>query len=173
MSMQKNKSSGNDGLTKEFFVAFWEDIKDVFLNSCRTAKLKKKLSTLQRQAIIKLIEKKDKDKNFIKYWRPISLLNVDYKIISKALASRVKKVLPNLTSPQQTAYVENRFIGESGRLIADIIEITDVINKEGVLVKMDIEKAFNSLDHTFVVSVLEKFGFGNNFVSWIETLISK
>ena len=100
-------------------------------------------------------------------------MNVDYKIISKALASKVKKVLPKLISPQQTAYVENRFIGESGRLIADIIEITDVINKEGFLVTMDIEKAFDSLDHTFVISVLKKFGFGNNFVSWIETLISK
>ena len=115
MSMQNNKSPGNDGLTKEFFVTFWEDIKDVFLNSCRTAKLKKELSTSQRQAVIKLIEKKDKDKRFIKNWRPISLLNVDYKIISKALASRLKKKLPNLISPQQTAYVENRFIGESGR----------------------------------------------------------
>ena len=171
--MQKNKSRGNDGLTKEFFVAFWEDIKDVFLNSCRTAKLKKELSTSQRQAIIKLFEKKDKDKRFIKIWRPISLLNVDYKIISKALASRDKKVLPNLISPQQTAYVENRFIGESGRLIADITEITDVINKEGFLVTMDIEKAFDSLDHTFIISVLKKFAFGNNFVSLIETLISK
>ena len=98
---------------------------------------------------------------------------MDYKIISKALASRLKKVLPNLISPQQTAYVENRFIGECGRLIADIIEITDVPNKEGFLVTMDIEKVFYSLDHTFVISVLKKFGFGNKFVSWIETLISK
>ena len=141
--MQNNKSPGNDGLTKEFFVTFWEDIKDAFLNSCRTAKLKNKLSTSQRQAVIKLIEKKDKDKRFIKNWRPISLLNVDYKIISKALTSRLKKVLPDLISLQQTAYVGNRFIGESSRLIADIIEITDVLNKEGILVTMDIEKAFD------------------------------
>ena len=63
---------------------------------------------------------------------------MDYKNISKALASRLKKVLPSLISPQQTAYVENRFIGESGRLIADIIEITDILNKEGFLVTMDI-----------------------------------
>ena len=74
---------------------------------------------------------------------------MDYKIISKALASRFKKVLPNLISPQQTTYVENRFIGESGRLIADIIEITDVLNKEGFLVTMYIEKAFDSLDRRY------------------------
>ena len=60
-----------------------------FLNSCGTAKLKKELSTSQRQAIIKLIEKKDKDKRFISNWQPIS----------KALAIRVKKVLPNLILP--------------------------------------------------------------------------
>ena len=98
---------------------------------------------------------------------------MDYKIISKALASRLKKVLLNLTSSKQTAYAENRFIGKSGRMIADIIEITDVLIKEGFLVTMGIKKAFDSLDHTFVISVLKKFGFGNNFVSWIETLISK
>ena len=68
MSMQNKKSSGNDGLTKEFFVIFGGDIKDVFLNSCRTAKLKKELSTSQRQAVIKLIEKKNKNKRFIKNW---------------------------------------------------------------------------------------------------------
>ena len=103
--------------------------KRCFFNSCRTAKLRKELSFSQRQAVIKLDEKKDKDKRLIKNWRPIFLLNVDYKIISKALASRVKKVLPNLISPQQMAYVKNRFIGESGdRLITDIIEVTDVLN---------------------------------------------
>ena len=71
------------------------------------------------------------------------------------------------------AYVENRFTGKSSRLIADITEITGVLNKEGFLVTMDINKAFDSLDHTFVISILRKFGFGYNFVSWIETLIVK
>ena len=58
-------------------------------------------------------------------------------------------------------------------MIAGIIEITDILNKEGFLVTMDIEKAFDSLDNTFLISVLKKFGFGNNFVNWIENLISK
>ena len=79
-----------------------------------------------RPVILKIIEEKDKKI----YWRPISLLNMDYKIISKALAPRIKKVLPNLISPQQPVYVQNKFIGESGRLIADIIKITDTSIKK-------------------------------------------
>ena len=61
------------------------------------------------------------------------------------------------------AYVENRCITESGRLIAGIIQITDVLSIEGFLVAMDIGKAFDSLDHTSVISVSKKIGFGNNF----------
>ena len=123
------------------------------------------LCTSRRQAIIKLIEKKDRDERFIKNWRPISLLNVDSKIISKALSEKLKEVLPDLISSQQTAYVKNRHIGESGRLISDIIEITEIRNIEGFLVTMDIEKAFDSLDHNFLIFTLEKYGFGQNFIS--------
>ena len=79
-------------------------------------------------------------------------MNVDYKIICKALASRFNKVLPNLILLQQIAYVENRFIGESGRLIADIIETTIILNIEGFLVRMNIEEVFDSLDNTFVLA---------------------
>ena len=117
------------------------------------------------QAIIKLIEKKDRDKRYIKNWRPISLLNVDIKILSKALAKRLKEVLPYLISAQQTVYVKNRNIGESGRLISDIIEIANTRKMEGFLVTMDVEKAFDSLDHTFLISVLKRF------VSSIEIIL--
>ena len=83
--MPSNKSPVNDGLSKKFYETFWEDIKDVFINSLKEAKIKVRLSISQRQAVIKLFEKKDRDKRFIKNWRPISLLNVDTKILSKAL----------------------------------------------------------------------------------------
>ena len=101
------------------------------------------------------------------YWMWIT------KLPLKLLHQRSKKVLPNLILPQQTTNVKNRLIDESGRLIADITKITDVLSKEGFLVTMDIEKAFDLLNHIFVISVFKKFGFGNNFISWIETLILK
>ena len=124
--MENDKSPGNDGLTKEFYVTFWDDIKATFISSLKQAKEKKELSISQRQAIIKFIEKKDRDKRYIKIPRPISLLNVYIKILSKALAKRLKEVLLCLISAQQTAYAQNRNIGESGRLISDIIEIANI-----------------------------------------------
>ena len=89
----------------------------------------------------------------------------DIKILSKALAKRLKQVLPCIISVQQTAYVQNKNIGESGRLISDIIKIANTLQTEGFLVTMDVEKAFDSLDHKFLISVLKKIGFGQNFVS--------
>ena len=76
------------------------------------SKRKMKLSTSQLQAVVKLKEKKERDKRFIKNWCPISLLNVDYIIIAKALATRLKETLSKLISFQQTTYVKSRFIGE-------------------------------------------------------------
>ena len=96
--MEINKSPGNDGLTKEFYEAFWDHVKVPLLLSFKMAFLKKELSTSQKQAVIKLIEKKDRDKRFIKNWRPISLLNVNVKLISKVLSNRIKNLLPNLIS---------------------------------------------------------------------------
>ena len=72
---------------------------------------KGELSLSQKEAVMTLIEEKDRDKHFIKNWRPISLLNVAVKIASKALANRVNKVIPKLITGDQTAYVKGRFIG--------------------------------------------------------------
>ena len=110
---------------------------------------KMKLSTAQCQAVIKLIEKKERDKRFIKNWRSISLVIVNYKIAAKALARRLKETLPKLISFQQTAYVKNRFIGDGGRLISDMLEMSESLNLKGYMVTVNIEKAFDSLIHFF------------------------
>ena len=78
----------------------------------------------------------------------------------KISASRLKKVLPNLISSQQTVYVAQRCINELGRLISDFLSVTQKMKVKGYLVVTDIEKAFHSFDHTFLISALEKFGFG-------------
>ena len=65
---------------------------------------------------------------------------------------------------QQTAYVQNRFISETGRLISDILVITDTLNLKDYLVTIDIEKNFDSLNHSFLMAVPKKIGFGPSFL---------
>ena len=119
------------------------------------------------------MEKRDKDKRFISNWRPISLLNVDTKIISKCLAARLIPILPTIISSDQTAYVKGRFIGESTRLISDILAVSDIENIDGYILTADLEKAFYSIDHTFLISCLKKYGFGPNFISWVQTFLNQ
>ena len=139
---QSGKSPGSDGLTREFYIVFWNDISELLYNSLIEGKEKGSLSTTQRQAVIKLLDK-GKDKRFIKNQRPISLINYDTKMLSKTLADRLRSVLPHLVSCDQTAYVANRFLGESVRLISDILETTKNLNIEGCMLAIDIEKAFD------------------------------
>ena len=85
----------------------------------------RKLAFSQYQAVIVLIEKRSKDKRYIRNWRPISLLNVDTKILSEALASRLKKVVAKIISHDQTAYAPKRNSCESLRLTSDLFEYAD------------------------------------------------
>ena len=170
-SMKNEKSPGNDGISKEFYEVFWEHIRIPLMQSINNSFYINELSNSQKQAVIKLIEKKDKDKRLIKNWRPISLLNVDAKLISKALANKLKNVIPSLVSANQTAFVKDRYISEGGRLISDILEISSKLGLKGYLMTVDIEKAFDSVNHIFLICVLERFGFGVNFLKWIKILL--
>ena len=171
-SMDKDKSPGNDGITKEFCIKFRDVVKEPLFASIEQSFIADELSTCQKQAIINLIEKKDGDKRLIKNWRrPISLLNVDMKLISKALASRLKSVISFIVNENQVPYVSNRFISESGRLTSDVLEITDSLDNEGILMTAHINKAFNSINHSVLMCMLKKFGFGNDFRKLMQMLM--
>ena len=163
--MPNDKSPGNDGFTKEFFKTFWSEVKKTFLSCVSHSFDKGELCTSQRQAIIKLIEKKDKDKRLIQNWRPISPLNVDAKIISKALPKRLKSVLPSIISDNQT-------ISQGGRLIADVLQTTDVVKLSGMLVTIDNQKAFDSVNHNFLTLALKRYGFGKTVIKRIKALLN-
>ena len=83
----------------------------------------------------------------------------------------MKIFLPFLIGPGQTAYVNGRFLDESGILIADIIETCDLEQLEGYLVAIYFEKAFDSLNQNFLITALERYVFGNDFIEWIKILL--
>ena len=170
-AMKNGKSSGNDGLTKEFYVCFFNEISDSLVAALNRSFEVSQLFSSQRQAVIVLIEKKEKDKRLIKNWRPISLINVDSTIASKALASRMKTVLSNIIKCDQTAYVKGRYIGKSIRLVTDILEYTAEHEEVGILFSADFGKGLDSIEHTFIFATLEPFGFGPQFSQWVRTFL--
>ena len=163
-SMKKNKFI--KGLSKEFYICFYPELKDHLVNCLNSCYYYGSLSNSQKQAIIRLIEKPVKDIRFVKNWRPISLINVDAKVLSKALVNRIIKVLPKIIHGDQSAFAKGRFIGEPIRLVSDILYYTKENNLQGIL----FESAFDSLDQTFMLSVLKKFGFGSSFIKWVKVM---
>ena len=129
--------------------------------------LQGELSICQRQGIISLIPKKDKDLLSLKNWRPISLLNTDYKIATKCIANRLEKVLPLLIGSNQTGYIKGRFICENIRLISDIIAQYE--NDQGMIFFPDFEKAFDLLEWDYLSWLLEEMNFGPSFRNWVHT----
>ena len=168
-SFADGKSPGNDGLTTEFYRWFWPIVGRNVTDSLNYSYEHGKLSNSQRQAIIKPIEKKEKDKRYISNWRPISLINIDAKIGSKALAKRMEKVLPTIVHFNQCAYVKDRSTFDALRTIEDIMTYSKMKNLQGLMVAIDSEKAFDSVKWNFLYKTLTSFGFGPSFVKWVKT----
>ena len=101
-SFSLNKVPGNDGLPIEFYKTFWDFLEEPLVKCVNESFVKGKMSPLQLQAVITLIEKKDHDRCDLTNWRPISLLNVDAKIVSKVIAERMKCLLPELIHKNQS-----------------------------------------------------------------------
>ena len=171
-AMKMNKSPGNDGFTVEFYITFWLHIGEFLVEALNEAYERGSLSISQKQGVITLIQKDGKNPLYIKNYKPITLLNVDYKILSKILAKRMKTVLSEIIHLDQVGYMANRNIGEAIRLIDDIIFHCMTYKQDCFLIAVDFEKAFDSVSHTFLLKVLQLFGFGPSFCSWVTTIYS-
>lgn len=167
-SFSDNKTPGEDGFTKEFYESFYDLIWRDLLNSYNAAFQGGSLSISQRRGIITLIPKADGDLSELSNWRPISLLNIDYKILTKALAKRIEKYLPKLIDSDQTGFVKGRYIGQNIRLLSDIMEYLNAKKTSGLLLFIDFEKAFDSLEWDLIAKALNVFNFGPNVKRWIS-----
>jgi len=169
-NMKNSKSPGADGITTEFYKFFWKDIGIYLLRSIKETYNKEKLSDYQRLGVITCLPKPGKTKEYIKNWRPISLLNIDYKILSTVLANRLKEPLQYLISSSQKGFLKNRNMSECTRLIFDIFHEMESRNMDGILLLIDYEKAFDSIEWGFIEKTLKYFQFGEQFIKWIKIL---
>jgi hypothetical protein len=148
----------------------WVYISGFYLRSLNEGFRNGKLTNVQKAGHITLLPKGDKPRQFLKNWRPISLLNVSYKLAATCIANRLKSVLPLLISEDQTGFVPDRFIGENIRLLYDLLKYTDVKNIPGMLLLIDFEKAFDTVSHKFILETLKSFNFGTDICRWFRTL---
>jgi len=114
------KSPGPDGLPVEFYKSFWKNIHQILLPTLHDALRLGSLPKSMQTGVISLLFKKG-DRQLLKNWRPISLLNADFKMIGKVLAARLQKVLPELLGPEQTA-IQKRWIMDSVHTVQVIYE---------------------------------------------------
>lgn len=165
--MARRKAPGLDGLPMEFYVKFWNvlgaDLVSV-LNSCFVSGC---LSLSQRRGVISLTFKKG-DRLDPRNWRPITLLNVDYKLASRVIAGRLLKVIHLVVNKDQTCGVPGRFIGENVALLRDVIDYAASSDTPIAILSLDQEKAFDRVDWSFMRSTLSAMGFGPSFISWVD-----
>ena len=166
--LQTGKSPGSDGLPTEFYLAFWDDLGDFLVLVLNERYRLGVLRYNQRESLLRLLYKKD-DRRLPKNWRPISLLNTDYKLASKAITERLKPVMTVIIHRDQTCGVVGRSIFSNLQLIRDTLDIMiDKTDEPGILVTLDQEKAFDRVDHDFLMRTLTKFGFGPSFCHWVN-----
>ena len=163
----KNKSPGIDGLPIEFYETFWEELQQPLLALYNSMYLKGiELTNIQRISIITLIHKRNEEDD-LQNWRPISLLCVDYKILSKILSLRLKTALPHIIEEEQTCGIEGRSIFDNLYQIRDTITYTNDHAIPSYILSFDFEKAFDKVDHLFLRRTLLAFGFGKTYIDFI------
>ena len=165
---QKNGiSGGDDGYPIEFFKFFWPQLGDIVCESIIYTS-KNHMSPDQKRTILRLIPKADKDHKYIKFHRPISLLNSMYKVYAKVISNRIEGVMNDLIDDSQNAYIKKRSIFNNLRNISDIIDFCNKTHKIAFLMFADFEKAFDSISWQFIYKIMNNFGFGEKFISFIK-----
>merc|ERR1712015_316351 len=173
LSTAKSKSSpGSTGFSYAFYKAFWNELKYHIFECYKEISINKKLPDFLSRGIITLLPKGDKDRTKITNWRPVTLLDVLYKLLSKMIAKRINEVLPNILSADQAGFVKGRYIGECIRSTMDTLSWAKRNNKQGLLLLIDFKKAFDSISFKFIKNSMRFFGFGEGITEWVGILLN-
>ena len=169
-NLKNNKSPGCDGITAELYKMFDELLTPFLVKVFSESLEKEALPTTMTQGVITLIPKPGKDRNCLENWRPITLLNNDYKIFALVFANRLKEVLDSIIDESQSGFMKKRHIANNIRLVMDLLDYNEFITDNSFILFLDFYKAFDSLEHGFILHALKKFGFGDGFCRTVRTL---
>ena len=165
----KNKSPGSDGIIAEFYVIFWDEIKEELTDMINYVMNRGQLTESQYQGIMVLIKKVRNAKRITQY-RPITLLNSDYKIIARIIANRMSKIIGQVLNEAQAAGVPGRTIINNLCQIRDIISFKKEYDRRGYILAIDFSSAFDKVRKEFMISQLKNLGFGKRCINMISTM---
>lgn len=161
---------GIDGLSAEFYKFFSDIIESPLLNLYKDCITNNEMTSTMKQGLISLIPKPNKDHLCTENWRPITLLNVDYKLFAFVYSRRLKSNLGDIINECQTGFMSKQHINNNIRLILDLLDYFEHVESQAVIVFLDFYKAFDTLEHPFIFNTLKLMGFGENFVSVVKML---
>ena len=165
--MPRGKTPGSDGFPMEFFMHFWQSLGTDLVRVLNVSYETSQLSTSQRRGLIIVLHKKN-DRLDTKNLLPISLLNVDYKIVTRAISGRLLTVLPTIIGLDQTCSVRGCTISENLFLIRDLLDYVEREDLPLVLLPLDQEKALDRVDWGSLLRILHTLNFGPEFLRWVK-----
>jgi hypothetical protein len=169
--MEKNKAPGPDGFPIEFFQSCWEIIKFDILQVFNDLFDHKIDLDRINYGVVTLIPKSD-DADVIQKFRPICLLQVFFKIVTKTLTVRANPVMNKLLLPCQTTFIKGRFITDGVMLLQEVLREEKYRKNQGVVLKIDFEKAYDKVNWRFLFDCCKQKGFSSNWLTWIKKVVA-
>jgi len=170
--MEHNKAPGPDGFPAEFYQVFWEVIKKDLLALFSDLYEEKLPLFCLNFGVISLISKTN-DAKKIQQYRPICVLNISFKIFTKVGTNRINKVVQSVIQPSQTTFIPGRNIMEGVVILHETIHELHTKKLNGVIFKVDFEKAYDKVKWNFVQQTLQMKGFPPKWCRWVENFISR
>ena len=155
----QDSAPGPDGIPYSLIKLTWKHFGKILVESWNYTQESGRLPPSHESSYLRLLPKAGKDISLLKNWRPITLSNCDFKIITKTLSWRLAKAVESVISPNQTAYLKNRQISDNLNVMLYTLEQNDNVN--GMVVSLDAEKAFDSIEHWYIKKILNKIGLSN------------
>ena len=154
-----DSAPGPDGIPYSLIKLTWNHFGKLLLDSWHYAEDSGDLTRSHDSSYLRLLPKVGKDTRILKNWRPITLSNCDFKLITKTLSWRLSKAIEGIINPCQTAYLKGRQISDNLNVMLYSLEHT--AEESGMLISLDAEKAFDSIEHWYIKKVLSKIGLGD------------
>ena len=170
-SFKKDRSLGPDGWPVEFYLFFFDLLGPTLARMVDSTRITGHIPSSLNSTFITLIPKKDKPRGFADF-RPISLCNLLYKLIAKVIAGRLKPYLDTGISHEQFGFLKDRQITEPIGIVQEVLHSVKIKNASAFILKLDLTKAFDRADWTYIRLILIQIGVPLLTVNWIMSCIS-